>query len=209
MAPVQIAILAAAVLGLIGLSLAAVAQAVRIPWPSGPRMTRDSALGTEVSVINAPGSDGEKLMLLDACAMATTAIFTAWHVYRPNDMAAANVFKKIGVHFIEDTLMDDVQAALFPGQTVASYLSNASSKFADVPVAVVRKSLVTHVIATGQPVIHELLHALLQHFVPEDLPGNQAHTHEAWTVVQEAARTTYLDLYAPKVQLMKKPNANT
>lgn len=205
MTPIQITILTAAILGLIGAAVIAVVQAYRIPWPSGPRMTRVSALGTEVSVISAPGSDGEKLMLLDACTMASTAIFTAWRVYRPNDMAASAVFTKIGVHFIEDTMMDDIQAALFPGQSIASYLSNASSKFNEIPLAVVRKSLVTNVIATGQPVMHELLHALLAHFIPEDLPGNGGHTHEAWTLVQDSARTTYLDLYAPVVQLMKKP----
>ena len=201
---VQIAILVAAVLGLIGLVVVAIVQAVRIPWPSGPRMTRDCALGTEITVIDAPGSDGEKLMLLDACAMATTAIFTAWRVYRPNDMAAAAVFTKVGVHFIEDTLMDDIQASLYPDQQVAGYLASASSKFNQIPIAVVRKSLAPHAIATGQPVMHELLHALLQHFVPDELGGGM-HEHEAWVLVQDAARTTYLDLYAPKVQVMKKP----
>lgn len=205
MTPIQITILTIAILGLIGAALIAVIQAYRIPWPSGARMTRVSALGTEVSVISAPGSDGEKLMLLDACTMASTAIFTAWHVYRPNDTAASAVFTKIGVHFVEDAMMDDIQAALFPGQSIASYLGNASSQFNEIPLAVVRKSLVTNVIATGQPVMHELLHALLAHFIPEDLPGNGNHTHEAWTLVQDSARTTYLDLYAPKVQLMKKP----
>ena len=208
MSPVQIVILVAAVVGLIGLAAVAIIQAFRIPWPSGPRMTRVSALGTEVSVIDAPGSDGERLMLLDACTMATTSIFTAWHVYRPNDASASAVFTKFGVHFIEDTLMDDIQAALFPGQTIASYLGNASSRFNEIPLAVVRKSLASHVIATGQPVMHELLHALLAHFVP-DAGGNHDHKHEAWVLVQDAARTTYEDLYAPKVQLMKKPNANT
>lgn len=198
MTPVQVAILVASVVGLIGLAAFAIVQAFRIPWPSGPRMTRHSALGTEVSVIDAPGSDGEKLMLLDACTLATTSIFTAWRVYRPNDMAASAAFTKIGVHFIDDTMMDDIQAALFPGQRVASYLSNASSRFNEIPLAVVRKSLVSEVIATGQPVMHELLHALLAHFVPDEA-GNHDHTHEAWTIVQGSARTVYVDLYAPKV----------
>lgn len=195
---VQIAILVASVVGLIAVGVFIFVQAFRVPWPSGPRMTRVSALGTEVTVINAPGLDGEKLMLLDACTMASTAIFTAWRVYRPNDMAASAVFTKIGVHFIDDMMMDDIQAALFPGQTVASYLSNASSRFNEIPLAVVRKSVAAEVIATGQPIMHELVHALMAYFVP-DASGNHDHTHEAWALVQDAARTTYLDLYAPKV----------
>lgn len=205
MTSTQIAIVVATALTFIGIGVVGVVQMFRVPWPSGARMTRDSALGTELTVIDAPGSDGERLMLLDACAMATTAIFTAWHVYRPNDAEGATVFPSIGVHFIEDALMDDIQAALFPGKNVASYLSDASTKFKRIPLAVIRKSLADEMIATGQPLMHELVHALLHYFVPDADVGNGDHTHEAWSLVQDAARTTFLDLYAPKVQLMPKP----
>lgn len=205
MTPLQIGILATTILTFIGIGVVGVWQMTRIPWPSGPRMMRDSALGTLVTVIDAPGSDGEKLMLLDACAMATTAIFTGWHVYRPNDAAAASVFPQIGVHFIEDALMDDIQAALFPGQRVASYLSDVSTKFTRIPLAVIRKSLAKEMIATGQPLMHELVHALLTYFAPDDVEENKNHTHPAWDLVQGSARATYLDLYAPKVQVMKRP----
>lgn len=206
MTPLQIGILTATILSFIVIAVLSVWQMMRVPWPSGSRMARESALGTLVTVIDAPGSDGEKLMLLDACAMATTAIFTGWHVYRPNDAAAANVFPQVAVHFIEDALMDDIQAALFPGKQVASYLSDVSTKFTEIPLAVIRRSLVQEMIETGQPLMHELLHALLTYFMSDDVEGNRDHTHPAWDLVQGSARATYLDLYAPKVQVMKKPS---
>ncbi len=198
MTPIAIGILVATIAAFIGLGIFGVVQAVRIPWPSGPRMTRTSVLGIEVVVIDAPGTaDGERLLLLDACATATTAIFTAWHTWRPKDASVVEVFPTIGVHFISDLAMDDLQHALFNGTKVAAYLSDASSKFKRVPIAVIRKSLVAELIGTGQPLMHEMLHALLEHFLPE-AKGDRDHTHPAWDLVQGAARKTYLDLYAPK-----------
>jgi hypothetical protein len=135
--------------------------------------------------------------LLDACATAVTAIFTAWHTWRPNDAGGAEVWPLVGVHFIDDAMMDDLQVALFSGTKVAAYLSDASSKFKRIPLAVIRKSLAGELIGTGQPLMHEMLHALLEHFVP-DAKGDRDHTHPAWDLVQGAARSTYLDLYAPK-----------
>jgi hypothetical protein len=203
MTSTQVWILVATIVGFIGIGFAGALQMVRIPWPSGPRMTRTSVLGTEVVVIDAPGAgDGEKLLLLDACTTATVAIFTAWRVWRPNDQALA--FPLVGVHFIDDSVMDDIEHALFGGQKIASYLGDASSKLKRVPLAVIRKSLAGEMIGTGQPLMHEMLHALLNHFTPDE-PGNKDHTGKAWDLVQGAARATYLDLYAPKVQLMKKP----
>jgi len=155
MTPIAIGILVATIAAFIGLGIFGVVQAVRIPWPSGPRITRTSVLGVEVVVIDAPGTaDGERLLLLDACATATTAIFTAWHTWRPKDASIVEVFPTIGVHFIT-------------------------------------------AIGTGQPLMHEMLHALLEHFLPE-AKGDRDHTHPAWDLVQGAARKTYLDLYAPK-----------
>lgn len=196
MTPTQIGILVA-IAGFIAVGIFGFWRAVRIPWPSGARMTRTSALGCRVIVIDAPGTDGEKLLLLDACTAASVAIFTAWRVWRPNDVDVARPFSEIGVHFIDDSLMDDIGHALFDRQRVRSYLSDASSKSKKIPLAVIRKSLAVEMIGTGQPLMHEMLHALLTHFLP-NVAGNKEHTHVAWDFVQGAARTTFLDLYAPK-----------
>jgi hypothetical protein len=197
MTPTQIWVLVATIAGFVAIGVIGVWQAVHIPWPSGARATRKSALGCEVTVIDAPGDDGQRLLLLDACTTATVAIFTAWHVWRPNDTAAAQVFPTIGVHFIDDTMMDDIEHSLFGGEKIASYLSDASSKFKKIPLAVIRKSLAAEMIGTGQPLMHEMLHALLNNFMP-GAPGIHDHTNVAWDVVQNAALTTYRDLYAPK-----------
>lgn len=173
-------------------------------------MLRMAALGNEVMVIDAPGSDGARLRLLDACATATTSLFTAWRAWRLQDAVGSEpafsnaadapvveeVFSLIGVHFIDDALMDDIQHALFHDEKIAAYLSDASSSFKRIPLAVIRKSLAAEMIETGQPLMHELLHALMQRFLPEAV-GQRDHSHVAWELVQGAARATYLELYSP------------
>jgi hypothetical protein len=175
----------------------------RLSWPKGAQLIRTSVLGVDVIVIDAPGTDGEKLLLLDACQTATTAIFTAWRSWRPGDIGAETVFPKIGVHFADDALVDDIGAAMF-GTRIAAYLTDVSSAFERVPMAIIRKSLAQEMINTGQPLMHELLHALLNHFVPT-LPGNKDHTSPVWDFVQGAAVTTFHDLYAPVTQLQRVP----
>jgi hypothetical protein len=178
-------------------------KALRISWPDGPRMTRTGALGVEVVVIDAPGSDGQKLLLLDACAMATTSLITAWRTWRVyarepefiDALDAAEVFPLIGVHFVDDALMADIQHTFWNGTEISAYLTEASSSFRSVPLVVIRKSRATEMLATGQPFIHETLHALLNRYLP-DARGVRDHTHIAWDLVQGAACRTYLDLYA-------------
>lgn len=180
-----------------------VANMRRLSWPKGDQMTRTSVLGVDVIVIDAPGTDGEKLLLLDACQTATTAIFSSWRSWRPGDVGAETVFPKIGVHFADDELVDQIGAAMF-GQRIAAYLTDVSSAFERVPMAIIRKSLAQEMINTGQPLMHELLHALLNLFLPT-APGNKDHTAPAWDFVQGAAVTTFQDLYAPATRLQRVP----
>jgi hypothetical protein len=173
----------------------------RLSWPKGAQLIRTSVLGVDVIVIDPPGSDGERLLLLDACQTATTAIFTAWRSWRPGDAGAETVFPRIGVHFADDELVDQIGAAMF-GKRIAAYLTDVSSAFERVPLAIIRKSLAKEMIGTGQPLMHELLHALLNHFTP-DASGNKDHTGQAWDFVQNAAVVTFRDLYSPTTQLQR------
>lgn len=197
-----IVVLALTFAGFVGVGIAGWIISHRLAWPKGEQMIRVSALGVEVIVINAPGADGQRLMLLDACQTATTAIFTAWRAWRPDDVGAETFIKRLGVNFIDEKSMDDIGAALY-GQSVAAYLTNVTSSFESVPLAVIRASCANELIQTGQPLMHELLHALLAHFTPE-VPGNHDHTAPAWTFVLPAAVSTFHDLYSPATQLQKK-----
>lgn len=208
MTSTQIWIFVASLVVLVAIAAFVMWKSWRIPWPSGHRMSRTAALGNEVVVIDAPGSDGQRLLLLDACVRATTAMFTAWHAWRisaavgleptfSDAVDAVEAFPLIGVHFIDDTVMDDKEHLLFHGEKIAAYLSDASSSCKQVPLAVIRKSLAAEMIATGQPLMHEMLHALLSRYLPS-AAGLRDHTHVTWELVQGAARSTYLDLYAPK-----------
>lgn len=199
----EIVVSALTAAGFVGVGVFAYFNAIRIPWPKGPRMKRKNALGVELVVINTPGSDGEKLLLVDACATATTSIFTAWRSWRPFDVGAETVFSLVGVHFVDDAVMDRAGESLLftmvvpkSGQSVSAFLSDASSKCKRVPLVLIRKSLAGEVIKTGQPLIHELLHALLNHFTP-NAPGIHDHTALAWELVQAAAVETFKGLYAP------------
>lgn len=211
MSPTQILVLVGALVGFVAIAIFAAWKAVRIPWPSGPRMSRPAGLGIEVVIIDAPGDTNERLLVRDACALAVTSIMTAWRAWRLSVTyrdepefsevfsapVAEEVFPLIGVHFIDDALMDDIQHALFQGEKTFAYLSDASSSFRRVPLAVIRKSLAAEVIVTGQPLMHEVLHALLNHYLPGEA-GQRDHTHVAFELVQGAAKQTYLDLFAPK-----------
>jgi len=166
-------------------------KVVRIQWPLGPRLHRVASVGFELVLIDAPGMRRDRILLLDACVTATTALFMAWRAWRPNDPTLVGVFPLVGVHFVDDQVMDELQGVLFNGRPTAAYLSHASSTFRQVPLAVIRKSLAGEVIGTGQPVIHEILHALLAYF----LPDVRERTHD---YVMRNAESTYRKLYAPK-----------
>jgi hypothetical protein len=193
MTTTQMVILALALATFVGIGVWALWRAVRIPWPSGKRITRKTSMGNEIVVIDASDE-----ALIVACANATAAVFTAWSAYLPNAISGAKVFPVIGVHFIDDAMMDDVQATLLGGQRVAAYLSDASSSFKKIPLAVIRKSYAREVIDTGQPLMHEILHALMNDMYSPHVPGMRDHTHPTWEPVQSIAFRTYKDLWGPK-----------
>ena len=201
-----IAILVTTIAAFVGIGTFVAVRAVRIRWPSGKRVSRETALRIEVVVIDAPGAtDGDKLILIDACACASTALLTAWRTWKvggPTDVIDADQeLPIIGVHFIDDELMDDLQHVLNRGEPMAAYLSDASSSFKNVPLAVIRKSLAGEMIATGQPLMHEILHALLLSVRPWHADYSMYdHTHPAWDIVQGTAVRTFQELYAPKTR---------
>jgi hypothetical protein len=154
-------------------------------------------------VIDAPGTNGGQAMLIEACAIATVVVFTAWRHWRPDDVAAERVYPIITVHFVDDELMDDLEKTIFHGEKRSAYLSDASSAVQHVPLVVMRKSCARDLIATGQPLIHEVIHALMNYFQPE-AQGDMGHANAAWSIVQDAAVASFKVRFAPETVLKKR-----
>jgi hypothetical protein len=179
-----------------------IAQARVLKWPKGPRATRTTVLGHQVVIINPPGSDGEKLLLIDACATASVSLFTAWRTWRPNDVGGEVTWPVIGVRFVDDAEMDQFES-LYSDKMVFAYLDEIESRSVTVPLVVIRKSCASQLISEGQPLMHELLRLMLNHFVPTE-PGIASGTHAAWDFVQGAAVETFRSLYSPEAQLRRR-----
>lgn len=183
----------------------ALLRARRVTYPSGPLNRRGTSLGNEVVVIDAPGNEAKRMMLVEACATVTVAAFTAWRDWRPNDVPAQGIYPIITVHFVDDRTMDEVQRAVFSDVgPIDAYLSDASSAVQHVPLIVVRKSCARQVITTGQPVIQEVVRVLINCYGPDEVFNPITGTHEAWENVERAACAKYTELYSPEAQLQKR-----
>lgn len=203
MTPLQITILAVAGAALVALGIYAFISSRMIRWPQGPRATRSTSLGHTVIVINAPFTGDEQLQLIDACATSTVSLFTAWRSWRIGDAGGETVFPTIAINFISDETMDAYVEFRHPGQNIAAYLDHVSSSVERLPLIVIRESKASLVVNDGQPVIHELLHEMLSHFMPE-AQGNNDHTHIVWGLVQGVAVDTFKTLYSPEGKLRRR-----
>jgi hypothetical protein len=58
-------------------------------------------------------------------------------------------------------------------------------------------------VAEGQPLMRELLNAVLKNFVPDE-PGIADGSHRAWDFVLGAAIETYRALYSPAATLRRR-----
>ena len=207
-AEATILIVGAAVLG--ALLIFVVIQNRKIRWPKGQRATRTTVLGHQVIVIDAPGSESEKLLLIDACATASVSLFTAWRTWRPNDVGAETQWPMIGVRFVDDALLNLPGAWRVLGRSAAlgekpAFHVLMQSRLGNViaPLVLVQKSCAQQIVSEGQPLMHELLQVVLNHFVPTE-PGVVDGTHRAWDFVLGAAIETYKNLYSPAAVVRRR-----
>jgi hypothetical protein len=180
------------ILGFVGIAIWAFTLGRKYRWPKGVLRSRKTKGGIEVVVINAPGSSLEKeLDVTDACCRAVQACFTAWDRLHPDNKAKSEI-DVVGVSFISDIEMDKIQEKM-PYERVAAYLCFTSrSVGSSAPTAVVRSSLILNVVSKGEPVIHEMIHALLHRC--SNVGFDYEHKDESWIIVSRSARAEYQNL---------------
>lgn len=181
------------ILGFVGIAVWAFTLGRKYRWPEGVQRKRKTNKGVEVVVINAPGSSLEKkLDVTDACANAVQACFTAWNRYtntKPGTINAESEIDVVGVLFISDKEMDEWQEKS-PYEKVATYLCFTSRSIgSSAPTAVIRSSLILNVVTKGEPVIHEMIHALLHRC--SNIGFDYDHKDESWIIVGRSARSEY------------------
>lgn len=183
------------VAGFVGIAIWAFTLGRKYRWTEGVQRKRKTKSGVEVVVINAPGSTLEKkLDVTDACALAVQACFTAWNRYvvNPDKLKAEEEIDVVGVSFISDKEMDEYQEH-DPHEHVSAYMHFTSRSIgSSAPTAVIRSSLILNVVSSGEPVIHEMIHALLHRCSNVGLDYD--HKHESWIIVGRSARAEYLRL---------------
>jgi len=196
---VQFWLFALILLAFVGLGILGYARARRLPFPPGSLHRRGTELGNEVVVIDAPGSNGQQRMLIEACATATLATFLAWRTYRPSDYPPGiqrfYPYPIITVHFIDDALMNELEGSIFEGRPTLAYLSDASSAVQQVPLVVIRKSCAPEMMVSGQPLIDEVIRALANFFRADE---------QRFAYVHDLARAHFKDHYAPEGGLQKR-----
>lgn len=202
---VKIAILAIVLAVFAGLAIWFFGFGRRLLWPNGERLKRKTPGGVEVIVIIGPGMDqvlpanGVKSKLADACRNAIDSCFVVWNKYRPRDRAEESI-DQFAVEFVTDEQMDARARGFWgskpdgmPTKKINGYLWSVRRSIwgSGVPLAVIRGSLFQLAIDRGEPIIHEVVHALLGEFSKQGV--DRSHSSEAWTVVWFPAQRVYVD----------------
>ena len=100
---------------------------------------------------------GDLEKISHACALAVWAAGRAWAAVKksPDDE-----IEHVCVYFTDDDLFEQHRFRELR-KAVAFLVYTGANVGAGIPMAVIRASIVPEVLATGEPVIHEMLHALL------------------------------------------------
>jgi hypothetical protein len=128
----------------------------------------------EAALAGTPVERGLKaLKLAVRSAAAVSAIRSVWTKARH---LPADILDEVAVYYQSSAEFDKS----FPN--AAAYLSNTpASVGSGLPMAVVRDTCVLEVQATGEPVIHEMIHALLGEY--SKAGADRGHTDNAWKAV--------------------------
>lgn len=142
-------------------------SANRLKLPKGQSITY-TYRGCKVHTVYESGSISNYLYLVSkACEKAVAASLDAWSltagdVHSRLRLAAVNSNKEIVIYFVTDQSMDKVNPDAASIQVMAPVYNGTSH----VPMLSIRERYYAEVIKTGEPVIHEMLHAL-SHGDPE------------------------------------------
>lgn len=186
MEPHEAVILGLAVAGLLAYGVFLLVGYLCPPWPKGYRITKKTSGGTKVVVIFGEGfSYPGREALASTCAIAVDCAFDAWVVARggrPEDEIGV-----IGVEFVSDEVIDKRMP-----EGVNGYRTTVHRRVGKpLHMAVIRGSLVNLVVSKGKPLIHEVIHALLREFVPNNPDKYNEHNHPVWDTVWPYAEEAY------------------
>ena len=149
----------------------------RIPtWPSGERIKVKYRGTTVHMVVHAPSTflpAGQYQATAEACARAVQMTRIAWLAAQLPHHAVSTIC----VWFPTDERFDQ-----WPGikPTDAAFLAGTGANVGSgIPMVVIRPKYAANIIVKGEPVIHEVTHALLGDYSEPDKDRDHSHS-QAW-----------------------------
>lgn len=164
------------VAALVGLTIVPLILAInKIHYPDGDRYTCTVGKGFKVTVVFGLGvtQEYDRKHVTEMCAMAAWSLHGVWQRERRADI------KQVVVMFrTKDTFMSGRYKDLYANHA-AAYISSCRKGFRkSLPMPVIQEKYIPQVIMRGEPVMHELCHALLgQKFIS---PGGQHKEEDVW-----------------------------
>ena len=169
-------------------------------FPKIPKGTRvDESFGPmRVHVVWHPGGllggAPNRALVAKACMAAVRVTKQTWKAMEKDD---GHILDRILIYFQPGYEFE--QSKLTDIRTAAAYATWSGAHVGSgIPMAVIRTEYVTKIVRMGEPVIHEMLHVLLDEF--SEIGGDREHSHpRAWLAtakhksVQSAARGRYLE----------------
>lgn len=163
----------------------------RNEWPEGERKV-GRAGGFTSHVIWSPAMSGRRVPLLArATAEAARATTQAWREHHGSD--PPDSLHVVAAYVLTDEEFEDRIAKSMPWaspEKMQSYLTHTRRRLGHgPPMAVMRGSLQDHLMRTGQPAIHEYLHALggLIYDRVHENAETWAEDDDVWQIEERAA----------------------
>lgn len=141
-------------------------------YPEGNRITRRRGRYT-VQIVCSDRSINEDTMneLGNSCAIAVWSTGTKWKEIL--GVEALTEISEVCIYFADDAYFES--QPFKSTQKSAAFLVNTGAHIGvGIPMAVVRQSLIGEVVKTGEPIIHEMLHACSREFTTPE--SNRAHS---------------------------------
>jgi len=170
MAPEEIIVLSITIATFVAFGIWAITFGRRLRFPKGKRVTIEGGIVT-VHVVGAVGE-----LVAQTAADAVKAAWSAWKQDR-----GTPPYNEFCVLFLPDDQYDELDEQW--GRKTAAHLGRVTRAIGTgIPCPVIRMSKSGEVARTGEPVIHEMMHALLQEFSSKG--ANRDHkTEGVWAEV--------------------------
>lgn len=175
----------------------------KVQWPEGTPLEQETEQGIKVLVFNPVSIPNMPKGLFSVqCCSALSCLFKVWDrsfLSKSNKKSKSN-FDVIGIQFIPDEEMDERMKKQYgdpdilnkSGKSfrVSAYLDQAYRAIGtSPPLIIIAERFADNVVRSGEPIIHEGIHALLGEY-KYDFDHN--HDHEAWKILSENSRLEYM-----------------